>query len=235
LVQGNDLWQAENILVVTIIPTQARFEKRQAMRYVSIDIETTGLDPDTHQILEVSAIIDDLEHPEVPIEELPTINLLTPDPRQEYIVGPYTALMHKELWHFLDAIDIEALLKQTNDFPKFPFTTYQADRDYEVCFPAYIGIVLREWLDAYGYPETIIAAGKNFAEFDKVFLQADIGDDLKFAHRYLDPGTLYVLPTDEKPPSLQDCLDRAGIKQTVQHRAMDDARAVCCVLRHKLS
>ena len=49
------------------------------MKYVSIDIETTGLNPKTDNVLEVAAIIDDTERPEVPIGELPTLHLLTPE------------------------------------------------------------------------------------------------------------------------------------------------------------
>jgi hypothetical protein len=207
----------------------------------------------------VSAIIDDLEHPEVPIEELPTITLVTPSENDQYYVSPFTALMHKELWHFIEEIDKEELRGVTDRFLQhmdtilpepehapehvvpgmLPATEYQADRDYKVCYPQYAGLLIRMWLNAHEYPNMIIAAGKNFAGFDRPFLdivsQGPRAVKLKFAHRCLDPGTLYTLPTDEKPPSLQDCLDRAGIKQTVQHEAMDDARAVCRVLRAKLS
>lgn len=40
------------------------------MKYVSIDIETTGLDREKHQVLEVGAIIEDTNNP-LPFDEIP--------------------------------------------------------------------------------------------------------------------------------------------------------------------
>jgi len=40
------------------------------MKYVSIDIETTGLDSETCQILQIGAVIEDTANPK-PLDELP--------------------------------------------------------------------------------------------------------------------------------------------------------------------
>jgi hypothetical protein len=40
------------------------------MKYVVIDIETTGVDPENNQILEFGAVIEDSANP-LPIEEIP--------------------------------------------------------------------------------------------------------------------------------------------------------------------
>jgi hypothetical protein len=44
------------------------------MKYIALDIVATGPDPERHQILRVSAIADDTQTPDVPIEKLPTFD-----------------------------------------------------------------------------------------------------------------------------------------------------------------
>ena len=43
------------------------------MKYISIDIETTGLDPENCQILSIGAVIEDTLN-QLPFEELPTFH-----------------------------------------------------------------------------------------------------------------------------------------------------------------
>ena len=45
------------------------------MKYISLDIETTGLDPDTCQVLQIGAVLEDTENP-LPLDELPSFNVL---------------------------------------------------------------------------------------------------------------------------------------------------------------
>ena len=45
------------------------------MIYVSIDIETTGVDPKIHDIVEFGAVIDDLANPQ-PLDKLPRFHAL---------------------------------------------------------------------------------------------------------------------------------------------------------------
>ena len=41
------------------------------MKYISIDVETTGLNPETCQILSFAAVVEDTKNRDVPVEELP--------------------------------------------------------------------------------------------------------------------------------------------------------------------
>ena len=43
------------------------------MKYLSLDIETTGLDPNIHQIIEIGAV---LEYSHLPVDELPSFRIL---------------------------------------------------------------------------------------------------------------------------------------------------------------
>jgi hypothetical protein len=64
------------------------------MKYVSIGIETTGLDPAKHSIIEFAAVIDDLSKA-TPIQDLASFRaLVLPGDLDELIVSPYCARMH---------------------------------------------------------------------------------------------------------------------------------------------
>ena len=41
------------------------------MKYVSFDSETTDLKPESGLLLEFAAVVEDTEHPEIPVEKLP--------------------------------------------------------------------------------------------------------------------------------------------------------------------
>ena len=62
------------------------------MPYVSIDIETTGLDPETCQILEIGAVLDDWTKP---IDELPVYHRLVY--HKEYRGSAYALAMNANL------------------------------------------------------------------------------------------------------------------------------------------
>lgn len=63
------------------------------------------------------------------------------------------------------------------------------------------------------YSEKIAIADKNF---DNQFLLnvPNFFKNMKFQHRFLDPGSMYFKPKiDNKPSSLKTRLERAGIKK----------------------
>jgi DNA polymerase III alpha subunit (gram-positive type) len=64
------------------------------MKYVSIDIETSGLDPEKNCILSIGAIIEDTEN-KLPFEECPKFNAII---LQREIVGsPRAITMNKDI------------------------------------------------------------------------------------------------------------------------------------------
>ena len=46
------------------------------MRYVAIDTETTGLDFETCHVIEIGAIVEDTEHPELTFKQVPKFSYI---------------------------------------------------------------------------------------------------------------------------------------------------------------
>lgn len=189
------------------------------MKYVSIDLETTGLDPDSCDVIEFAAVVDDTLKPEVPVDDLPHFRRLVR--LENYRGEPYALAMHAAL--FREAAG-EAHVGTATESTLF---------DY---FQSWlIGIGVASNYNNPG-PGKVLVAGKNFAGFDMRFLRRLPGAwDGLFSHRVLDPAMLFALAEDVKPPSLELCLDRAGFTKTVSHRALDDARDVVRCIRSGLS
>lgn len=193
------------------------------MKYVSIDLETTGLDPDTCDVIEFAAVVDDTLKPDIPVEQLPSFRRLVR--REIYRGEPYALAMHGDL------------LREA------------AGTTQPACSPEMLYADFRQWCkerELIGRwnepPQKILVAGKNFAGFDLRFLRRMRDDegirgawDEIFSHRVLDPAMLFALAEDDRPPSLEQCLDRAGFVKSVSHQALDDARDVVRCIRAGLS
>ena len=98
------------------------------------------------------------------------------------------------------------------------------------------------WLQANGLgdPESktgqirITVAGKNFATFDKLFLQKLSGwsTSIQIRQRMIDPTILCMDWTkDDGLPNLAECMKRAGVEGAVTHDALQDAIDVVRVMR----
>jgi len=192
------------------------------MKYVSIDLETTGLSAKQHQILEFGAVIEDTENM-LPIDELPTFHAYL---NWETIVGdPYALAMN---WKILD------IISKPKDWETL---------GVRVLNPEDLGLVFWNFIDKHFsnddqnvFNGKITVAGKNFGNFDNQFLNnlPNFFHHVNFEHRFIDPGSVYFDPRiDEKPPSLEKCLERAGLKKTISHTAIDDAKDVITALRGK--
>lgn len=218
------------------------------MKYVSIDIETSGLDPEKNCILSIGAIIEDTEK-KLPYEECPKFNAVI---LQREIVGSPRALtMNKGL------IAMIGEYLEGNDETRFNMDTILDYSFYEK------EDVIKEfyyWLERNGFPQsnnsggyvtlengymkplinnatkpiTINVAGKNFGTFDKLFLQQLPWWQklIRTRQRVLDPAILFVnWKDDDSLPSLTTCKQRAGIDGIVTHDALEDAWDVIEILR----
>ena len=191
------------------------------MKYVSIDLETTGLDTSRCDILQFGAVIEDTEN-QLPIDELPTLNLLVGPPHS---VGHYRAelgalVMNAKL---IERIKNEGGIDPIEIEPRFvQFVEEHLDKDY------YISL---------GPPPLVNLAGKNFNTFDRHFLNELHWDWSQYHRRVLDPAMLWWRPEeDESLPGMELCMERAGIKASdfgdgELHDAVTDAKIVIALVR----
>lgn len=179
-------------------------------KYVSIDIETSGLDPEYCQILEFGAVIEDWVSP---IDELRIFHCYVTHDR---IVGePFGLQMNQEILHRIAT-------RKNNCYTHLP--------------PDQIAQKFLSWLVERGITDGVRAftpAGKNFSGFDRQFIKKLPGfKDIRMHHRAIDPAMLFWNPdTDDTLPDSLTCLKRAGIEGSVTHKAIDDAKDVIREIR----
>jgi len=81
---------------------------------------------------------------------------------------------------------------------------------------------------------SITVAGKNFATFDKLFLEKLSGwtNKIQIRQRIIDPSILLMdWQVDKSLPNLQTCMDRCQLSGEVTHDALQDALDVVRVIR----
>ena len=195
------------------------------MKYVSIDIETTGLDPTKCQVLEIGAIIDDFE---TPVEALPRFRALI---KHKEIHGePYAMFMHAKSGLLESIARIPALrVAGLCNLGLTPETCMFNPTDV---VPAFL-----QFLQHNGINEALEPAGKNFFGFDKPFLELNVPNwksDVKIRHRAIDAGNLFWKPGKEYLPDSKTVKERTGSDRPVAHTALDDALDVVIAVRdHK--
>lgn len=197
------------------------------MKYVSIDIETTGLDPIKNKILSVAAIIEDTTNP-LSLEESPKFTGVIL--QREIIGSPRAISMNKHLiesiGHYLESDDI--LRKDIEDS-----TGYKFYEESDI-IKSFYKFLCTNGHGSEGGPITLNVAGKNFGTFDKLFLeQLPMWKKLiKTRQRIIDPSVLFCdWDNDKALPSLSDCKSRANLESHVSHDALDDAWDVITLLR----
>lgn len=233
------------------------------MKCLSIDIETTGLNTKTSEILEVGLVAFDTEVPFKGVNKYNTLRILMV--KNEWRGETYALNLNKKI--------IEEILQAQKLFKDDPtkefvigYTSEMAVKNSEADYPTvYLNVdaeghapvlrpsfpvgsviqkelkfkdVVNQFLSQNKFDGRITVAGKNFAGFDAKFLQDNylFGENFmsKFRHKVLDPGSMYVLPEDDQVPGLPLCLERAGLPSEVPHTAVDDAVLVIKCIQAKL-
>jgi len=192
------------------------------MKYISIDLETVGLDPENNDIIEFGAVLDDLNEPK-PLKELPKFHAYIC--KNEYRGQPYALSMHATILRRIAT----------------------REEGYTYLYPNTLGKAFLTFLLKNGYkceekkgkkiPRTVInVGGKNFGTFDLQFLknQTNFLSSVKIRSRILDPGILCLNKTDTVLPALSECLKRIGIDKEVAHNTIDDALDVIMIIRDRL-
>lgn len=190
------------------------------MKYVSIDLEASGLDRSRCVVLEVGAVFDDLL---TPFDgERAARTAFHAYVLHDHIPGePFALNLNREI--------IAKIAGAPRDGRWMPGNPSGDNflKPREVCTR------FRQWLLCHGLDpaEPVNAAGKNFGSLDRPWLEALPKWNVQFRHRVLDPSILYLRPEDDVVPGLGECKRRAGLPGTVAHRATDDAMDVVCLLR----
>lgn len=194
------------------------------IKYVSIDIETSGIDPNKDEILSVGLAIEDTNNI-LPLEEIPQIEFIITRDRIEG--GNIFALnMNKRL---IEKINNYNLSKNKSKF--------QTEHDCVFVPLDVLAVAVRDFLEDNGLDcrEKINVAGKNFAGFDNLFLQQVPGWNkfIKTHQRVIDPATSFVdWQLDTNLPNLSGCKERAGLDVLeVTHESLKDALDIIKVLR----
>ena len=198
------------------------------MKYVSIDLETTGLDPERCDILQFGAVIEDTEN-QLPYDELPTLNLLVgpPHPAGRYSAEVGALVMNAKL---IERIQKEGSVKPGDIEPLFFLFVEE-----------HLFKVPNEHVPEVNYPlgerPQINLAGKNFNTFDRHFLDELHWNWSQYHRRVIDPAMLWWRPEeDETLPSTELCMERAGINPSdfgdgELHDAVTDAKIVIALVR----
>ena len=220
------------------------------MIYISIDIETTGLDSEKNKVISVAAIIEDTEK-KLSFEECPKFNVAV---LQNELIGSARAItinkeLISEIADYQDANDETRKLIDSESDYKFireddvAKEFYWFLEQYGFGGPIFdnsggYGIIkdgkIKSMINGATKPITINVAGKNFATFDKLFLeQLPWWKKLiKIRQRVLDPAILVVdWKNDTSLPNLKQCKERTGIEGIVTHNALEDAWDVIEVMR----
>jgi len=196
------------------------------MKYISIDIETTGLNPESCQILQIGAVIEDT-HNLVPYDQLPKFQCIIE--HEAYTGSAFALSLNSWILKILGGLENKTKEERLEY------------RKVHNILPA--GLVAKSfqmWLITNGFPceatggVKINAAGKNFASFDKVFLQKlpNWMSSIQMRQRILDPAILLMdWHNDESLPNLQTCMNRCKLTGEVTHDALQDALDVVRVIR----
>lgn len=185
------------------------------MQIVSIDIETTGLDPNDCSILEFGAVV--FEPQPDPLDFQPRWALYeTLFAHKRFLGEPYALRMNSEI------IDEIQGAKET-------YRTILSQGDFIKAFRTFL-LNHVDVNEDVGNHVKFTVAGKNYDRFDLQFLNRIKGWDTEIEpllqRRTLDVGSLYFDPKDDKLVNLDACLEKVNIRGMVTHRALDDALAV---------
>ncbi len=198
--------------------------------YISLDVETTGVNLDRSELLEIGWVVDDGTSP---VEELISRNFIIA--RNTISYGEFFALD-------MNARIFKALKEGHPDIQLESFIARQLLMD--MLHAAELAV---EWdkfhgLFVEGKPNRKIQmAGKNYSGFDGIFVNGLLvrTDRTKeFAqlaqHRVMDVGPMYAHDFGYVP-SLPEICKKHMNNAPVTHKAVEDAQLVVSLIRNKLT
>lgn len=199
------------------------------LKYFSVDIETSGINPQKNQIIEFGAIFEDTNKT-IGFLEIPKFKRII---RHETYIGSSIAInMNARIFAILSKYDRmkpsafkeeyakeNGIITAEELIPQFKEFAIMCYEKYNLTLPS----------------SGINIAGKNFGGFDAQFIKMlENAFQLKINYVMGDPSTLYTdFYKDDVFASLSTCKERAGFGTEVTHDALEDAWDVVKLLRKK--
>ena len=200
------------------------------MKYISIDIETTGLDTLRDQVLSFGAILEDTTNP-LPFDEIPKFHAAIKRDRIEG--GLYAINMNKKLLETINNYMSSKDSKEKDDI--INRTGMQFYEEIDIVYGFKQWLITNDFIgNESNQPIHLTIAGKNFATFDKLFIERlpRWKQFFRIRQRIIDPGILFTdWKNDDSLPGLSLCKTRAGLNPNVTHDAIEDAWDVIELLR----
>lgn len=167
--------------------------------YLAIDIETTGLDPERHQILEIAGVLN--------LSQMDVMRC----PHFHFIVAPYGDIVGSP---FALAMN-QRLLRTISDGDGWAACNVVTEIDLK----------LNRWRKRYGI-DTFHPLGKNVGGFDMQFLKRlEQWPAHQFSYRCLDVGSMYAtLDGISGQSDLIDEIEKGLGIEGEEHQALHDAR-----------
>lgn len=197
--------------------------------YISIDVETTGLDPETYQVLQLSAVA----WTNTNVNRCPTFNMFV-DPAKGSTTGKYNGVYDVGVYD--GSIHGEAYSLQMNAWILRAIMSGEYKSVYDV------SCAFKEWLchliDKNKVPNNYFTPmGINFGAFDWQFLKRMPGFPIKsFKHRALEVGSLYA--TTDGIPLSHDIFEGIAERHSIEgnaHEALYDAKCTLAAAMEKLA
>jgi len=222
------------------------------MIYCSIDIETSGLNPEKHQILSVGVIVENTAK-KLPFKEIPKFHCAIV--REEIVGGLFALDLNRDLIrninHWNTSNDevkkyiesetgmifckeeevVQHLFRFLYRYGVLDSSFYLQDFERQIefingiCYPSLKSNIAKSHLTV---------AGKNFGTFDKLFIEKlpRWQQVFKIRQRIIDPTILFTdWKNDEALPNLTTCKERVKTGGEVTHDALLDAFDVIELMR----
>ena len=223
------------------------------MIYISIDTETTGLNPETCQLLSFGAIVEDTEK-KLPFEEIPKFHCAILRGEREILQGELYALnMNRDLIEKITMYSTARDQDEKNDLVHMTGMQFLREEEVAKAFfhflidagaitPEFDYMKTIEIVNGKTYPALttkmkpfhLNVAGKNFHSGDQTYIERlpRWKQIFRIRHRHIDPSVLFVdWKNDESMPNLGVCKERAKVDGIVTHDALEDAWDVVQLLR----
>lgn len=198
------------------------------MIYISVDCETSGVNPEKDQILSIGLVIEDTVDIK-PIEELPKLHLVIVRDRLE---GNVFALdMNNDIINLLKNYQTSTTEEEKESLEKSFGCKFVEEQD--VVEEIWEFLNNRTNYHRFKPKKQITVAGKN-VNFDLSFLTKLPKWErlIKVRSRVIDPTILYTnWEEDEQLPNLSTCKTRGNFDGYVSHNALEDAVDIVKLMR----